>query len=233
MYRNDFIAAVKCRGSVLREFNGGIVKLPFGSDYSIVLKNKSKQRALVNVSIDGKDVMDGNKLIVRYDHPVELKGYMEGRSVSNSFRFIEKTSKIVGFRGNRLEDGLVEIKYSFEKESVNCMVSDQNRNSNKNFTYGIYGDHLNYNFSATYAATNFVNSDDLTVKGAPATQDFDVGSFGTTDSKEYNIVFKLQGTVGKASKSPVTVKTKIKCPTCGQKCKATDNYCSNCSTYIQ
>lgn len=233
MYRNNFIAAVKCCGNVLREFNGGIVKLPFGSDYSIVLKNKSKQRALVSVSIDGKDVMDGNKLIVCYDHPVELKGYMSDRSVSNSFRFIEKTAQIVGFRGNGVDDGLVEIKFSFEKDLNDYVFNGGYYNYNRNFTCDVYDNNLDYNFSTTYAATSSVSNDGLTVKGAPATQNFDVDSFGTTDGKEYNIVFKLQGTKGNKSKSPVTVRSKIQCPTCGQKCKSTDNYCSNCSTYIQ
>lgn len=233
MYRDNFIATIKCRGDVLREFNSGIIKLPFGADYSIVLKNKSKRRALVDVRIDGKDVMNGNKLIACYDTPIELKGYMDGRVVKNSFRFVEKTAKIDKFRGNNIEDGIVEVKFSFEKEPLNYMF---------NGGWGDYTNTLKYSSDVrdivscvtdAYSCTSSCSAEGITVKGKPTSQNFDVGSFGNTDGVEYNIVFKLQGSSGKKIKTPVTVKTKIQCNTCGQKCKATDNYCSNCSTYIQ
>ena len=242
MYRDGFIAAVKCGGNVLREFNGGVIKLPFGADYSIILKNKSKRKALVGVRIDGEDVIDGNKLIVCYDSPFELKGYMDGRTVKNSFRFIERTGKISSFRGNKLEDGLVEIKFSFEKE---CIYDNLWYSSDTDFMAGgRYGNikgavcgmacnSICDNTSASYTAASIRSDTGITVKGKPTSQNFAVGRFGNTDGIEHSIIFKLQGSSGKSLKTPVTVKTKIQCPTCGQKAKATANYCSNCSTYLQ
>ena len=233
MYRDGFIAAVKCDGNVLREFNSGIIKLPFGADYSIILKNKSKRKALVDVRIDGKDAIDGNKLIVSYDSPFELKGYMDGRAVKNSFRFVERTGKISNFRGNKLEDSLVEIYFSFEQEPIDYVFDGWHCGDNRYATCNVASNDICSSVSTSYVAKALRNDIGITVKGKPTSQHFAVGSFGNTDGVEHSIIFKLQGSSGKSLKSPVTVKTKIQCPTCGQKAKATANYCSNCSTYLQ
>jgi len=240
MYKDGFIAAVKCGGNVLREFNSGVIKLPFGADYSIILKNKSKRKALVGVRIDGEDVIDGNKLIVCYDSPFELKGYMDGRTVKNSFRFIERTGKISSFRGNKLEDGLVEIYFSFEQEpidyifdAIDYIFDGGYRGDNRYATCNVASNNICSSVSTSYTTEALRNDIGITVKGKPTSQNFDVGSFGNTDGVEHSIIFKLQGSSGKSLKNPVTVKTKVQCPTCGQKAKATANYCSNCSTYLQ
>jgi hypothetical protein len=46
MYKSNFIVAINHKGKILRE-NGDEVYLPFGSQYSILLKNKSSRRSLV------------------------------------------------------------------------------------------------------------------------------------------------------------------------------------------
>jgi hypothetical protein len=40
MYHKKFIAVIKNQGNILRD-GGGLVRLPFGSTYSILLKNKN------------------------------------------------------------------------------------------------------------------------------------------------------------------------------------------------
>ena len=54
MYESKLAAAVKVKGRVLREFKD-TVKIPFGSEYSILLKNLNTARALINVFIDGEN----------------------------------------------------------------------------------------------------------------------------------------------------------------------------------
>lgn len=38
VYSNQLVAAVKCKGKIMREKKGNIF-LPFGSEYSILIKN--------------------------------------------------------------------------------------------------------------------------------------------------------------------------------------------------
>jgi hypothetical protein len=57
------------------------VTLPFGSDYSLKLKNLESRKALVSVSIDGQDVLNGKQLIVAPDSDALLDGFMDGSEV--------------------------------------------------------------------------------------------------------------------------------------------------------
>ena len=61
MYYKKFAVAVKVNGKVLREHgeNRDEVTLPFGSEYSLTLKNINSIKAQVRVSIDGIDATDG------------------------------------------------------------------------------------------------------------------------------------------------------------------------------
>ena len=90
VFNNNFIAVVKCRGKVLRESNGGEVRIPFGSEYSILLKNKSNQRAVVNVEINGDDALSSNQIVIDGNGKLELEGFMDGDGdVTNKFKFID------------------------------------------------------------------------------------------------------------------------------------------------
>ena len=114
VYRDKFVAVVKCNGQVLRE-RGEDVNLPFGSEYSLLLKNLESRRVSVDIQIDGKDVLNGSSLIILPNEEFELKGFLEGMSVRNRFKFIKKTKQIQDYRGDRIDDGIIRIEYAFEK----------------------------------------------------------------------------------------------------------------------
>lgn len=117
VYKEDFVAVIKNKGKILRE-NNGIIKLPFGSEYEVLMKNKNSVRALVNVEVDGKDALDGNALIVDANEEFSLKGFMKGTHVKNRFRFIKKTKQVSNHRGDRLDDGIVRVEFQFEKHKA-------------------------------------------------------------------------------------------------------------------
>ena len=123
MYKERFIAIIKYKGKVLRERND-VVSLPFGSEYSLMLKNLESRKAVVNVSVDGEDVLDGHQLIVQPNSEMELKGFMDGMGVRNRFKFIKKTQEISDYRGDRLDDGLVRVEFTFEKKKVTRIVEE-------------------------------------------------------------------------------------------------------------
>jgi hypothetical protein len=115
VYKNSLVAVVKCRGKILRE-NDGFVTLPFGSEYSLLFKNLSTQRASIKVSIDGQDVLDGHSMIVKANSEEVLKGFLKDSLAKNAFKFIKKTEEIVEHRGDKIDDGMIRIEFCFEKQ---------------------------------------------------------------------------------------------------------------------
>ena len=116
MYNNKLVASLKANGRILREFKD-TVYIPFGSEYSILLKNLNTQRALVNVFLDGENVVPGG-LVIDPGREIDLERWIKNGNLSegNRFKFIERTSAIEdGPRGIKLEDGLVRIEFQFEK----------------------------------------------------------------------------------------------------------------------
>lgn len=116
MYNNKLAFAVKVAGKVLREF-GETVYLPFGSEYSLVIKNLNNRRACVRITLDGQEVVDGG-LIVNANSSVDLERFVKPGQMDkgNRFKFIERTGKVEATRGIQLEDGILRVEFEFEKE---------------------------------------------------------------------------------------------------------------------
>jgi hypothetical protein len=114
MYNQKLVASLKANGKILREFKD-TVYIPFGSEYSILLKNLNTVRAVVNIFIDGTDVVHGG-LVVDPGREVELeRSVLNGNlSAGNRFKFIERTGAVEQHRGIELEDGLVRIEFQYE-----------------------------------------------------------------------------------------------------------------------
>jgi hypothetical protein len=113
MYDNKFVAVVKARGQILRE-DKDTVLIPFGEEYTILMKNLNGQRALVKVQIDGQDVVDGG-LIVNANSEIELERFVKDLNSGNRFKFIQKTKKIQEHRGDKIDDGMIRIEFQFER----------------------------------------------------------------------------------------------------------------------
>ena len=105
-YNQKLVAVVKVNGKVLRDTDD-VIRLPFGSEYEIYLKNLNSQRAVVNISIDGQDVLDGNRLVIDPNTEYALEGFMKDRKVRNKFKFINKTKEIADYRGDNVDDGII------------------------------------------------------------------------------------------------------------------------------
>lgn len=119
MYNQKLVASLKANGKILREFKD-TVYIPFGSEYSFLIKNLNTTRALVNIFIDGDNVIEGG-LVLNAGQEVDLERYVKNGNLNagNKFKFIERTAAIEdGPRGAKLEDGLVRIEFQFEKPYV-------------------------------------------------------------------------------------------------------------------
>ena len=115
MYNSKLVASIKANGKILREFKD-TVYLPFGVEYSILLKNLNTVRAIVNVFIDGENAVPGG-LVIDPGRSVDLERWIKNGNLTegNKFKFIERTAKIEeGPRGIKEEDGLLRVEYQFE-----------------------------------------------------------------------------------------------------------------------
>jgi hypothetical protein len=272
-YKDQFVVEVKADGQILRVRDGSVY-LPFGCEYSILLKNLNSKKASVKVSIDGTDVLDGYSLILDPLVTHELKGFFNGMTVRNRFRFIQKTKEIQEHRGDRVDDGLIRVEFAFEKSrpepqikkiieehhyychnywwpkkydvykgsgweycsnddgitgNFNSSVSQQSSNVSKTVseTLGI---------QASFTAQNAPNMDEgITVKGNEISEQYNYGCVGELEESSV-IVISLKGLQqgpGVIVKEPITVKTKLTCPSCGKKSKSSFKFCPNCGTYLE
>jgi len=105
-YKNYFVVEVKSKGKILRVKNG-VISLPFGSEYSIFLKNLNSRRASVKVHVDGQDILDCHSLILEPNSGTELEGFLNGTVARNKFKFIQKTKEIQDHRGDKIDDGII------------------------------------------------------------------------------------------------------------------------------
>jgi hypothetical protein len=106
MYSNKLAVAIKANGKVLREFEDSVY-LPFGSEYSIFIKNKNSVRASVKIEIDGADVTEGVSLVVNPNDEIELERFIKNGNLraGNRFKFIERSGAIERHRGIGVDDG--------------------------------------------------------------------------------------------------------------------------------
>jgi len=241
----------------MREKSGGSIYLPFGSEYSILLKNKDARKVSVGIEVDGCDVLNGNKLIMHGNETQDIKGFMRSMSNTNRFRFIKKNREIQKHRGDRIDDGLIRITYQFEKQYEEPITITWTYPTYPSYPkYGCSGD-LYYSDNSFSSASNkligsrackssgttsccFVDNspradEGITVKGKDIGQQYVYGTIGSLEHEVHTIVLHLMGTnrSNKTITRPITIKTKFKCVTCGRKNKSSNKYCYNCGTYLE
>ena len=225
MHKNNFVVSVKHKKNICREVDGNVY-LPFGSEYSLYLKNLNSDRAVVTVTIDGEDVLDGNALVIPANSSTTLAGFMQESRVLNRFKFIKKTKRIREYRGDKPLDGLITVKIKYEKPMVF-----------PTFTYGCndYPTKSRYHNTCFSSELLCSSNDGITTKGTPISEQYDYTTIGVLDDKATVITLQLLGKT-KQSKikvvKPRVVKRKITCSLCGKKNKSSYKFCTECGTCL-
>jgi hypothetical protein len=253
VYQNKFVASVKVGGRILRERDAENVYLPFGSEYSILLKNLEGRRASVSIEIDGTDVLDGHTLILYPNQTMELERFILNGNLSTGprFKFIEKTEQISEHRGDKIDDGIVRISYQFEEHSFNIRKKSI-LPTYGDHTYHTYGGHsrgmfdseptrgMTYNSNqsnvvgqSSNIVTDSLSDDGITVKGSDSGQQFQYGHIGTLESTIHTICIKLHGTHDKGVvHAPITIQSKKKCEVCGTTNTSRNKFCGSCGNNL-
>ena len=115
VYQNQYAVAVVQDGKIVPEQNGGVT-LPYGSEYKIRLKNKSRQKSIADVYLDGKIACKG--IILGEDGVVDLERYIRpGDSWASGAKFKLARLSHPGISDeNDDQNGLLEVR--FYKELV-------------------------------------------------------------------------------------------------------------------
>lgn len=257
VYSNKLVAVIKCDGRILRD-EKDLVKLPFGSEYSILIKNLSMERALVSVRIDNINVLNYNKIVIDANADHEIFGFMnKSGAITNKFKFIQKTEKIVEHRGDNIDDGFINISFQFEKPYIPPVVTYYPPKT-ESWIYGptgvsncrdvnavgIFSCQASHSGPLTSAAINYCCTDSIknceiqqdegiTVKGSQLNKQYENTFVRELYPEKHNIIIRLKGFSNNAPiVSPVYTNTKLICDTCGKKCKSHMKFCPECGTSL-
>ena len=252
MYNNKLAVALKSAGKVLREFNDAVY-IPFGAEYSILIKNLNTVRATVKVTIDGVAISDDLSIMIPANGEVDLTRFIKNGNLGtgNRFKFIERTGDVENHRGVGIEDGLVRVEFEFEREPTYIPS-----NVLRDLTTGDkwYGGFAHTQGLADCISTQTVGSSDMgRLMNCAATSSYAANDVGITvpgsiSSQKFSTVYGFNGSgvkqvmvlrllgetaAGSQVTAPVTVKSKPKCVTCGRVNKATSKFCTNCGTSLE
>lgn len=135
-YKDNFVVEVKYQGKILR-VKDGAVYLPFGSEYSILLKNLNSRKASVKIHVDGQDVLDYSSLILEPNSSTELEGFLSGTVARNKFKFIKKTEEIQKHRGDKIDDGMIRVEFAFEKPKpkIRQIITERHEHHHHHYDY--------------------------------------------------------------------------------------------------
>ena len=179
MYNNKLVASLKANGKILREFKDNIY-IPFGSEYSFLIKNLNTTRALIHIFIDGESVVP-NGLVLDAGQEIDLERYVRNGNLTegNRFKFIERTSAIEDHRGVKLEDGLVRIEFQFETASQYRHPNWTSQPFQNSVIYGQYtgviDKYSSYLVGSTAVCSTTVGSTQINVGGAMRGVDYSNG----------------------------------------------------------
>lgn len=115
MYNKNLAVAIKVGGKVLKEVKE-TVYIPFGAEYSIFIKNLNTKRVAIRVQTDGKDVLNGQQLVIEGNESLELERFLgDSLNEGRRFKFIERSGDVERHRGVGVEDGLIRIEFQYEQ----------------------------------------------------------------------------------------------------------------------
>lgn len=181
-YKDQFVVEVKCQGKILR-VKDDVVSLPFGSEYSIFLKNLNSRRASIKIHIDGQDVLDYSSLILEPNSSTELKGFLSGTTAHNKFKFIQKTKEVQEHRGDKIDDGLIRVEFAFEKAKKRVILTEHHHEYHDHHHH--HSDHYHYpnpfrwNYNDWFNGDVSVQYSNTTLRGSsgePVVSTFNVSS---------------------------------------------------------
>lgn len=240
MYTHQFAATIKVKGKAVREREPGVFRIPFGSEYTIYLKNMSTRRAVVGITIDDADVLGGDELVVPPNDALELEGFMRDGVAQKAFKFIQETAKTQEHRGAKVEDGFIRVQFAFEEPprqysyttysvTTQELLGPSSRCYTSNTGDGLKGLSQDVAWSSDTTETS---DQGFTAAGSDRNQRFGTVEVGALGEPQVLILRLLGAVEGKAVKKAVTTRKKLVCASCGTKSRSSAKFCLECGTAL-
>ena len=262
VYSSQFVAVVKCDDKILRE-KDGIVFLEFGKEYSIMLKNLNSRKASVKVSIDGQDILFGKSILLNGNETQTLTRFVKDLDKGHKFKFIRKTQQISDYRGDKIDDGIIQIIYTFEEMkpitittnhynwvnpwqpyptgpwvTYTSTIGGSGRGSScGNMTADSNPNLNNVAMACCSEPKDFSKpllNEGITTKGSISSQKFSYGQINELEENSHVIIIRLKGYHnGKQVEKPLMVKESLVCEVCGTKNRSSHKCCSECGSALE
>jgi hypothetical protein len=251
MFHKGVAVAVLVNGKVAQDIDQ-IVRLPFGTEYSLRIKNTHSTPAVVSVSIDGNDVLNGKKLRIAEDNLIDLeRHFRDDESKGPRFKFIQMTEQIANHRGRKVDDGVVRVRWQYEKPLEWTYTYTDYRYyppypwiyvTPPQWSGKIYcSDNIKQpptggtgTTNATSASSCYCTSTNgFTTKGSESHQQFLDVCGGELASEVYEISFQIVGeSAGKKVTEVITTRARRECEVCGTTNEPRAKFCNQCGTVL-
>ena len=260
MYSDKFVIAVKHDGKILQE-SGDIVQLPFGSEYSVLLKNLNTARASVKISIDGNSISENSNFIIDVNESIDIERFIKNKNMTegNKFKFIERNDAVTLHRGIKAEDGLIRVEFQFEEVSYAPIIQSNylsQYSHQKNYSGDFQGEYTNVvNSQHSPTATpqgvfksaksldrritqdshqisaSIGNMAGITAPGSKSNQTFKIVSDFPLQSQKFSMILRLVGI--QSQKPHIYTRSNVACEICGKASKSGANFCATCGSSLE
>lgn len=117
MFKQNTVISIKVGKNFLPD-QDSIVKLPFGSEYSILIKNLNNSPIKVRMFIDGNINGPEKGFLIKEKDSFEINSFF---NTNNALKFVNKSKELNKHREENIEDSLIrfEVDILNEKESKN------------------------------------------------------------------------------------------------------------------
>lgn len=257
MHSNKISLAILVDEKPLFEKKGSVY-LPYGSNYSLLIKNNNSFDIVAKVSLDMN--FSNDSFIVKAKSKRVIRGFSY-EDLFYSYRFVEETEKINQENKNKIERGCLSVTvfnndlpphetFPFRMSEIalnsgNKTIIDENKLNNINLHYDnivAVTNTLSLN-SIPNVRTESLKTEykeekhlgGMNVFGEPINEKEDtiIKSFLFSDSIGV-FHYKLKGRDEEENliKRPILAKDNVTCTICETKASLNDKYCSHCGSFI-
>lgn len=241
MYRKRCVMSVIHNGYPLKEDSGKIF-MPFGSDYSIRLKNKHNEACVAKLFIDGVVTNKLGDFIIQPNSSIEIDRFVDkSLDKGEKFKFVEISNKEVDDPTSE-ENGIVRVEFRLGEKITNDVWADVHQYFYNTYQYpdnntikDFYASDTARNIKYTTNSNSVVcgmsanscskKSDGATIRGDESKQNFSYGFVELSD-EVITMELKIAGVVTNNNKRDKY------CSLCGTNIRSIDRYCFNCGRRI-
>ncbi len=226
MFHNQFVMSLKYNGKIIRDQKNEVF-IPFGSNYSLLMKNLSNRKVVVNLFIDGQHIFNNSALIMKPKSDIELDSFD-----NNKFIFYEKTNidNLKDFYSNDIRDSIIRVEYNFEYiEKINTQehVVQVMIDNKPTWIYNVDSNGTMFYYYETYPTIL-----DECEKVVTYNND-SKGSIGLLENSSDVIELIVKGIrFNKKITSPIYTHYKLVCDHCNRKNNNNSVFCSNCGSIL-